>query len=1272
MCRFSSADCPNYRKVSGELVRIYSQLEALVCGLHTSKFDYTSFVKTVPDAARILRFPGMQNRLKTISNPLDNTCMWLPQVESYANWISRAKLDEHHGLLQVTGKPGSGKSTIMKKTYERVLSSFAGTKTCVAGFFFNKRGTSLEHSSLGMFRSLLYQILQLHPFKLAALMSLYEEDEARVSGLHLSSLQDIFRDVFLDQTNDIRTIIFVDALDECDEPGNRDIAYFFRQLTDSAYNIGVQLDVCLARRDFPTVFLKDCPEIKMERFTRCDIEHYISRQLDIAGFGGSDVGQEIRREIADKANGIFLWVVLVIDEIVKERDNGRNERYLLEQIRHLPAQLDSLFAELLDLHKMSKPELRITLRLFQWAILSTSVLRLREWHHILAFIRDEPPKSLAEWKKSIYYTQTDEQLEKQIRAISRGLVEVKVHPISAALSDGDGAGSVGAGAGSLDSASGDSRIVQPIHESVRAFFLAGGEWLSEALKAAEYPRQDIASFSAEGHIAMMRCCFQYLAIEELQQYYEARLRHTQRSDNKEQDTRPKPKPASPELAYHRVPSLDTASFGSSASSHDRVPVSLPSPDMKKAATFATKSVRSEMTDLGSMSATSQILDEYPALESYAINRTFLHARLAQDGGANPMPIILLLYDGCYWKRWLILQDNVTRTSSLLSLAVEQRLDTWVQYMVGCESLELAEKEMNDALSLAIRRRQAKAISILVAHGAQADLNQRLEEALKNRKTRQAFLVAMEQRQDRDKTNEQALSAVLPGYWKLLYNAIQRGDIPFASDLLNFGVELPLHDITGMRFDEPHFIPSALKLLVDNGADINEQDKCGRTLVHIAVGSGHIDLLKALVAVGADIHAKDDQGLTALHHLAKITQETSSGILEHLISSGADVNAEDICGRTPLHLIPGNNDDGDAKHSGAWSIDSFSDSIFHRWHSFENNVGEIIAMLTELIAAGADINAKSYLGWTSLHYIFDQHGHGELIQGIVRAGADINAKDHAGLTPLHHSVRRARGRCLTKELIANGANIHAEDAKDRTPMDIVFEGYEGRWPHSKTCQNIDALASAGARLDTTRRDTHGWTPLHKAIIADDWTLATLCATHGADINEKDEQGRTALHIACALSTSATLTSDFWGPLTPPTSGNSRRIGLCDNLLELGVDPSAKTMTGLTALHVAADAGIYGPMERMVALGAKLDERDHLGRTPLYFAAAQGYRTVVDVLLKLGANARIRDNLGISPLQRASEGKYATSSATASLLCAHLQGANESWCSCISGTRHVSEN
>lgn len=1271
MCRFSRDDCPNYRKVAGELGDIYSQLENIVYGRHKPKLDYTSIVKAAPHAAQTLRFPGMETRLKTISNPLNGTCMWLPQMDLYANWISRAKLEEHHGMLQVTGKPGSGKSTIMKYAYEQVRSSFDKTSTCVASFFFNKRGTSLEHSLAGMFRSLLYQILLSDSFKIATLSSLYEGDADRLLGLHLSDLQDLFRKVFLDQENDDineqprvnRTIIFVDAIDECDEPGNRDIAYFFGELTDLAYSIGVRLDVCLSRRDFPTVSLKSCPEIKIEMFTRCDIEHYISRRLDIAGFSGGNAGHEIRRELADKANGVFLWVVLVVDEIIKGRENGRNEKYLLKQIRQLPTQLDSLFTELLDLGKMSGPELRETLRLFQWAILSTSLLRLREWHHILAFIRDEPPKSLAEWKESIYHTETDEQLEKQIRAISRGLVEVKVHPVSTSYSDVDDASSVGAGAGSLDSAFGDSRVVQPIHETVRAFFLGGGRWLSEALRAAEDPRQDIASFSAEGHVAIMRCCFAYLAIDELQQYYEARLKHTQRSQIKETGELISP---SLEIIKRRdfeislldgaisngsmnLPlSLGSVGFGSSASSHQSDLISRPRINMtENATTHVTKSVRSAGTDPRSTSATSQMLCEYPALESYAIQRIFQHARLAQDGGANPESIITFIHGGCHWKRWLLLQDEVPWSRSLLSLAVHQRLDTWVEYMVECQSPELAKEEMNNALSFAIRRRRTKAISILAAHGAKAQVDQRLEAALRNEKTRRAFLVAMERRQDRANTNEEALSAVLPTYRTLLDNAIQHGNISYVSDLLKFGVKLRFHDVHTMRFDEACFMPSILKLLLDNGADINEKDKYDRTLAHVAAMHDRYDLLKELVLAGADINAKDYKGLTALHHLAKQIKRVCSSNIQDLISSGANVKEKDSDGRTPLHII--------AKKSNR--IHGTDDRDLRLADMFpgpmERKRKAQFSMVTELIDAGADINAKTDLGWTLLHYICDQHSDSEIIRCLVVAGADINAEDNTRLAPLHLAVQGAERKCLAKEFIASGANIHAKDAKNRTPMDILLEDYEGCWPDAETSKDIDALVSAGARFDTTHRDTHGWTPLHKAIVAGDWTVAEICATLGTDVNEQDAQGRTALHIACALSASAPLVSDFWVPLEPPTRlGSKKGIELCDRLLRLELDLSRKTVTGLSVLHLAADAGIYGPISTMVERGAKLDERDHLGRTPLYFAAEQGYRTVIAVLLDLGADPLITDNFGISPLQRAGDGEHPTSNTAAMEISRHL--------------------
>jgi hypothetical protein len=92
----------------------------------------------------------------------------------------------------------------------------------------------------------------------------------------------------------------------------------------------------------------------------------------------------------------------------------------------------------------------------------------------MAFIRsDQSAKSLAQWRDSEYYTETDEQLERQVRFMPKGLldfgtgtVESMSKPIAENLS-------IQAGAGSLDDDQGESRVLQVTHESVRQFFLNG-------------------------------------------------------------------------------------------------------------------------------------------------------------------------------------------------------------------------------------------------------------------------------------------------------------------------------------------------------------------------------------------------------------------------------------------------------------------------------------------------------------------------------------------------------------------------------------------------------------------------------------------------------------------------------------------------------------------------------------------------------------------------------------------------------------------------------
>ena len=63
-----------------------------------------------------LAFPRMNVRLRNVATASPTTCRWLFDHEQFALWADVSKMHEHHGFLWLEGKPGSGKSTVMKET----------------------------------------------------------------------------------------------------------------------------------------------------------------------------------------------------------------------------------------------------------------------------------------------------------------------------------------------------------------------------------------------------------------------------------------------------------------------------------------------------------------------------------------------------------------------------------------------------------------------------------------------------------------------------------------------------------------------------------------------------------------------------------------------------------------------------------------------------------------------------------------------------------------------------------------------------------------------------------------------------------------------------------------------------------------------------------------------------------------------------------------------------------------------------------------------------
>ncbi|PON26350.1 hypothetical protein TGAM01_v204826 [Trichoderma gamsii] len=105
-----------------------------------------------------LKFDQHKDRHDNIKAAHPDTCKWLQESVEYLDWLNPDKIRDHHGFLWIKGKPGAGKSTIMKSAPLTARKDMR--KRIIISFFFNARGDSLEKSTIGMYRSLLLQLLQ--------------------------------------------------------------------------------------------------------------------------------------------------------------------------------------------------------------------------------------------------------------------------------------------------------------------------------------------------------------------------------------------------------------------------------------------------------------------------------------------------------------------------------------------------------------------------------------------------------------------------------------------------------------------------------------------------------------------------------------------------------------------------------------------------------------------------------------------------------------------------------------------------------------------------------------------------------------------------------------------------------------------------------------------------------------------------------------------------------------------------------------------------------
>ncbi|MHB9147539.1 MAG: ankyrin repeat domain-containing protein [Candidatus Amoebophilus sp.] len=142
-------------------------------------------------------------------------------------------------------------------------------------------------------------------------------------------------------------------------------------------------------------------------------------------------------------------------------------------------------------------------------------------------------------------------------------------------------------------------------------------------------------------------------------------------------------------------------------------------------------------------------------------------------------------------------------------------------------------------------------------------------------------------------------------------AIRRGAKEIVEELLNRGAELNSSDEWNTNLIEAiiNKQPEIIKLLLEKGAKVDDQNNKGETALMCAVQEGDIDTVSTLLEQGTDVNKKDLQGFTALMYIVKrmhgieilANKLTNEDILEKLLEAGADINISNGDGETALYL-----------------------------------------------------------------------------------------------------------------------------------------------------------------------------------------------------------------------------------------------------------------------------------------------------------------------------------------------------------------------------------
>mmetsp|Transcript_10021 Transcript_10021/g.13110 ORF Transcript_10021/g.13110 Transcript_10021/m.13110 type:complete len:808 (+) Transcript_10021:69-2492(+) len=296
-------------------------------------------------------------------------------------------------------------------------------------------------------------------------------------------------------------------------------------------------------------------------------------------------------------------------------------------------------------------------------------------------------------------------------------------------------------------------------------------------------------------------------------------------------------------------------------------------------------------------------------------------------------------------------------------------------------------------------------------------------------------------------------------------------------------------------------------------------------------------------------------------------------------------------------------------------------------------------------AGVDINqTKGGTGSTAV-FLCSQLGHIDVLRFLVKYGADVNVPSTRGSTPLHVAAEYAELECVKCLINEGGAKVNIANDDGFTAL-MKCCGIFGAQPSIERRSSVVKFLLEKAGADVNAKEKNMRTSLHLAAAYGYVEIIEVLLEHGANIDDQDSAGFSPLCDAASrgkknalrllLSEGADPTIRGWNGNTflHLASANGNDPNLIGFILEkinreiLPID--SKNFYGYTPLHLAVKSGSIHVVEKLLQEGAAVNERTYLGDTALHIATQSLRENFVECILKHGGDPSSKNFRGQSYL------------------------------------------